>query len=68
MGYNTSIAVVGIIVFEDNVLMLHRTNEPICWSPPGGRLLTGEDIYDGLKREVFEETKLECDIIQPVSV
>jgi ADP-ribose pyrophosphatase YjhB (NUDIX family) len=40
------------------VLLVTRRNEPYrgCWSLPGGNLLEDEDILDGAKRELREET------------
>lgn len=60
------IAVAGILVFEGKALLLHRTEPPVCWGPPGGELKDDESFTDGLKREVFEETGLECMFVMPV--
>ena len=60
------IAVAGILVFEGKVLLLHRTEPPICWGPPGGELKDDESFIAGLKREIFEETGLDCTVIIPV--
>lgn len=60
------IAVAGILVFEGKALLLRRTEPPVCWGPPGGELKDDESFTDGLKREVFEETGLECMFVMPV--
>lgn len=49
----------GAIVFrEDSVLLVQRGNEPAkgFWSIPGGVIKIGETIFEGLTREIFEET------------
>ncbi len=63
-----NIAVNAILIFNNKFLLLHRTNKPICWGPPGGRLECGEKLVDGVKREVKEETGLNCRVLLPVSV
>lgn len=44
--------------------MVKRENEPAkgLWSIPGGLLELGERVYDGVKREVMEETGLDVEI------
>lgn len=56
---------VAIIVLTDpagRVLMQHRSHdahvEPGRWTPPGGRLESGEDAETAAHRELFEETGL----------
>lgn len=41
---------------------------PNHWDFPGGRLESGEDIKEGLEREVFEETGLKVNVKEPVFV
>jgi 8-oxo-dGTP diphosphatase len=38
------------------------------WGLPGGRLEPGESFFDGLKREVAEETGIEVEPIKPLYV
>lgn len=38
---------------------------PLSWDFPGGKLEPGEDPYDGIAREVMEETGL---IVKPIKV
>ncbi|WP_426502042.1 NUDIX domain-containing protein [Dactylosporangium sp. McL0621] len=56
---------VAIVVLTDGagrVLMQHRSHdahvEPGRWTPPGGRLESGEDAASAAHRELFEETGL----------
>jgi NADH pyrophosphatase NudC (nudix superfamily) len=62
----------ALIVKENRVLLVLRAVEPFkgCWDIPGGFLEAGEHPYDGMLREVKEETGLEIEIIdeQPVAV
>ena len=53
------------IVRRDNrVLLIQRGGEPFkgTWAPPGGGVDLGETVYDAGKREVLEETGIECEI------
>ena len=52
------IAIVGIVVFDQHVLMLKRNDPPNNWCPPCGRVHFQERLIDGLKREVREESGL----------
>ena len=36
-----------------------NSHKPFVWEIPGGRLAKGEDPFEGLKREVKEETNIE---------
>lgn len=59
-----TIGVFGIIFdTHDRVLLCHRRDHDL-WNLPGGGLETGETPWDGLKREVKEETGLEVEIIK----
>jgi 8-oxo-dGTP diphosphatase len=60
-------------IIEDSKLLLlkRRPNDPHkpgAWDVPGGRLELGEDPFQGLQREVREETTLGINIVMPVSV
>jgi 8-oxo-dGTP pyrophosphatase MutT (NUDIX family) len=49
----------GIIFDQDKVLLVRYRNEKSNFLVgPGGGVLPEEDLYTGLKREVFEETRL----------
>ena len=45
------------VIFDgDNVLLLKSPDG--TWDLPGGKIDSDEDVLDGLRREVFEETNL----------
>ncbi len=56
----------------DKFLILKRSPDahtyPNHWDFPGGRLESGEDIEEGLEREVLEETGLKVDVKKPVFI
>jgi 8-oxo-dGTP pyrophosphatase MutT (NUDIX family) len=59
-------AVVGCCYLhhEDKILLLHRQDasaEGNRWGIPGGKLPRGENLIDGVIREVWEETGIELD-------
>lgn len=61
------VGVGAIILKRDRVLLVERAGEPLkgYWSLPGGVLEVGEALYDGVRREVREETGLE---VQPLGI
>lgn len=66
------IALKAIIVRDSKVLVLHRSKcerlHSAKWEIPGGRIKWGEEPTAALKREIFEETTLEVQVLKPVSV
>jgi ADP-ribose pyrophosphatase YjhB (NUDIX family) len=54
-------------VKEDNCqwLLLRRADLSAHWDPPGGRLERGEDLFQGVLREVREETGLAVHVAGP---
>jgi 8-oxo-dGTP pyrophosphatase MutT (NUDIX family) len=57
---------VGAIVFierSDGAILLVRQSYRRAWGVPGGLLKRGEDVADGARREVFEETGLAVDLV-----
>jgi 8-oxo-dGTP diphosphatase len=60
------VAVKSIIVHNRKVLIAKRTTEDKygagIWEVIGGKLEFGEDLVDGLKREIMEETGLEVEV------
>ncbi len=61
---------VGAVVFGTlGVLLVRRHKEPGkgLWSVPGGGVEVGETQMDAVKREVFEETGVECSVIKFLS-
>ena len=59
-----TVGVFGIIFDEQGrVLLCHRRDYDL-WNLPGGGLSHGESLWDGVKREVKEETGLEVKIVR----
>jgi 8-oxo-dGTP diphosphatase len=54
------IGVGAVVVDQERVLLVRRATEPLKgeWSVPGGMLELGEELRDGVRREVLEETGL----------
>ncbi len=62
-------AMKGLIVKDGKFLALqHKVGNELWWDIPGGRVAYGEDPKEGLKREIFEETKLNVEILKPLGV
>lgn len=61
---NPRVSAHTIVRKDDRVLLIQRGGEPFkgTWAPPGGGIKLGETVYDAGKREVFEETGIECEI------
>ncbi len=62
---------VGAVILDDQervLLVKHVPEKSGFWAEkyicPGGRLEPGESLEDGLRREIWEETSLEIDIVQ----
>ncbi len=67
-----SIPILGvgaIVVGKDGVLLGRRDKDPGkgLLSIPGGAVETGETQEQAVKREVLEETGVECDVLRFVS-
>ncbi|PSN38062.1 hypothetical protein C0J52_16683 [Blattella germanica] len=57
-------ATVGALVNENDEILMMQEAKSSCagkWYLPAGRIEPGEDIVDGVKREVLEETGLEME-------
>jgi len=64
---------VGAVIWDDNdriLLVKHKRERGGYWQGkwicPGGALELGEDIKEGIKREVREETNLEIELVRPL--
>ncbi len=63
-----TIGVFGMVFDENNrILLCHRRDHDL-WNLPGGALEEAEAPWDGVKREVKEETGLEADVSKLVGV
>ncbi len=69
----TIIVAVGAVVIDDGKVLLvkHKPERGGFWAGkwicPGGGLKLGERIKDGIRREVFEETRLKIELIKPLT-
>jgi 8-oxo-dGTP diphosphatase len=62
---------VGAIIIDlGRVVLVERGREPLkgYWSLPGGVLEVGEKLADGVRRETFEETGLEIELLSVVEI
>lgn len=57
-----SVSVAAVVVDDHDRTLLIQRRDNGHWEPPGGVLELGEQIIDGLRREVAEETGLQ---VQP---
>jgi 8-oxo-dGTP diphosphatase len=71
MPYQPILATLGYILDRqaDKVLLVHRNRRPEDqhlgkYNGLGGKLEPGEDIVDGMKREIREEAGIECTRLQ----
>lgn len=62
------VSVKGLHFTDSGELMMIREGD--MWELPGGRIQKGEQFIDCLKREVLEETGIECEVLdsQPTIV
>lgn len=60
MNSAITVAVGGVAIVDDAILMIKRGTEPSIglWSVPGGRVETGETLAEAIVREMAEETGL----------
>ncbi|WP_368681867.1 NUDIX hydrolase [Mycobacterium intracellulare] len=54
-----SVSVAGIVVRDDDRVLVIRRDDNGHWEAPGGVLELDESFEDGVRREVLEETGLE---------
>ena len=64
------LAVGGILIEEDKVLLVLRAHEPARgqWAIPGGKVKIGESLEQALIREIREETGLNVEVSTLVTV
>lgn len=62
IGHNPMIAVgATVVVIKDNKILLNLRSDTNTWGIPGGSLEIGETLEETAKRELKEETNLDCD-------
>lgn len=61
------VGVGGVVIHRDRVLLIRRGREPLKgeWSIPGGLVELGEELAQGVRRELKEETGLD---IEPLAI
>lgn len=64
------IGVAGVAIRNKKILLVKRSGEPgkDLWSLPGGVVEVGERLVDALKREVKEETNLDCEVKDLINI
>jgi 8-oxo-dGTP diphosphatase len=63
------VGVGGVVVHRQRALLIRRGCEPLKgqWSIPGGMLELGEELAEGVRRELKEETGLEVEPLEIVA-
>ncbi|MFZ3201841.1 MAG: NUDIX hydrolase [Candidatus Acidiferrales bacterium] len=64
------VGVGGVVISDGRALLVRRGGQPLKgrWSIPGGMLETGETLYEGVRRELAEETGLEVRVVELIEV
>jgi len=64
------VGVGGVVINRGRVLLVRRGSEPLRgqWSVPGGMLELGEDLGEAARRELKEETGLEVEPLEVLTV
>lgn len=65
-----SVGVGGVVVDDGRVLLIRRGKEPLLgrWVVPGGTVEPGETLHEALVREMGEETGLEVEPLELLTV
>lgn len=64
------VGVGGVVIHRRRALLIQRGTEPLKhqWSIPGGMLELGEELADGARRELKEETGLDVEPLEVIAV
>lgn len=64
------VGVGGVVIAGKRVLLIRRGQEPLKgkWSIPGGMVELGEDLAEGTRREIWEETGLQVEPLEVIGV
>jgi 8-oxo-dGTP diphosphatase len=64
------VGVGGVVISEGRVLLVRRGRPPLEgeWSIPGGMLELGETVFEGVRRELAEETGLDVRVVELMEV
>jgi ADP-ribose pyrophosphatase YjhB (NUDIX family) len=67
---NPLVGVGGVVIDRERVLLIRRGSEPLKgeWSIPGGMLELGEELAEGVRRELKEETGLDVEPLECILV
>ncbi|WP_258904772.1 NUDIX hydrolase [Actinokineospora sp. UTMC 2448] len=57
-----SVSVAGIVIDEDNRVLLIQRRDNGHWEPPGGVLELNETFEQGVRREIEEETGIRANV------
>jgi 8-oxo-dGTP diphosphatase len=57
-----SVSVAGIVVDDQDRVLVIKRRDNGHWEPPGGVLELGETFEEGVKREVLEETGISVEV------
>jgi ADP-ribose pyrophosphatase YjhB (NUDIX family) len=63
------VGVGGVVIRNNSVLLIRRGSEPLKgeWSIPGGVIELGEELAEGVQRELREETGLDVEPLEIVA-
>jgi mutator protein MutT len=64
------VGVGGVVIHNERALLIRRGSAPLEgeWSIPGGMLEIGETIFEGVQRELLEETAIEVKVLDLIEV
>jgi 8-oxo-dGTP diphosphatase len=64
------VGVGGVVIHRQRALLIRRGCEPLKgqWSIPGGMLELGEELAEGVRRELKEETGLDIEPLEMIAV